>query len=137
MPQKDQMTATDPAAEKKRARSSRKLRSSTVVLGSMGALAAVLSACSSEPDKRCVDRNSHDFEGYKVVSSQKCHSSSSGTATRTGGKKRLGRSGGNDPQWYYDSAADGRRADEGTFSKSAAVDRGGFGCSGSGTSSGG
>ncbi|GAA0331492.1 hypothetical protein GCM10010319_04330 [Streptomyces blastmyceticus] len=38
----------------------RRLRSSTVVLGGMGALAAALTSCGSEPDKRCVDPKSYD-----------------------------------------------------------------------------
>ena len=38
----------------------RQLRSGTVVLGGMGLLAATLTACSSEPDKRCVDRDSYN-----------------------------------------------------------------------------
>ncbi|WP_158073080.1 hypothetical protein [Streptomyces kebangsaanensis] len=37
----------------------RRLRSGTVVLGGMGPLAAALAACSSDPDKRCVDRDSY------------------------------------------------------------------------------
>ncbi|GAA0586148.1 hypothetical protein [Streptomyces crystallinus] len=33
----------------------RRFRSTTVVLGGMGVLAATLAACSHEPDRRCVD----------------------------------------------------------------------------------
>lgn len=138
MPHIQQPGAAGEAASATPGKQRRRLRSSTIVLGGMGALAAVLSACSSEPDKRCVDRNSYDvINGYKVVSSHKCGSSTgAGGATNAGSKKRLGRSGGSNPEWYYDSEVDGRRADYGTFSKSAAVDRGGFGCSGSGSSGG-
>ena len=36
----------------------RQLRSGTVALGGVGLLAMALTACSSDPDKRCVDRDS-------------------------------------------------------------------------------
>ncbi|MFE1767696.1 hypothetical protein ACFW81_26180 [Streptomyces angustmyceticus] len=118
----------------------RRLRSSTVILGGMGALAAALTSCGSEPDKRCVDRNSYDaLKGYRIVDSTNCSvggSSSSGSGT--GGSGKSGRAGGLgkkpvDGQWYYDpDNAGGKYADQGTFSKTTAVNRGGFGCSGSG-----
>ncbi|GAA0488434.1 hypothetical protein [Streptomyces olivaceiscleroticus] len=110
----------------------RRLRSSTVILGGMGALAAALTSCGSEPDKRCVDRNSYDaMNGYRIVDSKNCSGTGGASAGRTG--KKGGKAGGRqvDGQWYYDADVDGRRADYGTFSKSQAVDRGGFGCSGS------
>ncbi|MFI9471058.1 hypothetical protein ACIHBQ_26780 [Streptomyces sp. NPDC052492] len=108
------------------AQTRRRLRSSTVVLGGMGVLAAALSACGSDPDRRCVDRNSYDFaDGYKVVADKNC-SSSSGSA----GKSR--RSRATNADWYYDADVSNGYADRGTFSRSEAVDRGGFGCSGSG-----
>ncbi|MFJ6786505.1 hypothetical protein [Streptomyces angustmyceticus] len=120
----------------------RRLRSSTVILGGMGALAAALTSCGSEPDKRCVDRNSYDaLKGYRIVDSTNCSvggSSSSGSGTGTGGSGKSGRAGGLgkkpvDGQWYYDpDNAGGKYADQGTFSKTTAVNRGGFGCSGSG-----
>ncbi|MER7347022.1 hypothetical protein ABT390_16655 [Streptomyces aurantiacus] len=99
----------------------RRLRSSTVALGSMGVLAAALTSCGSEPDKRCVDRDSYDLlaGGYKIVNDGKC-----GTGTAAAARA--------DAAWYYDPDVDGRRADDGTFSRSEAVDRDGFGCSGSG-----
>ncbi|WP_030871310.1 hypothetical protein [Streptomyces sp. NRRL S-37] len=97
----------------------RRLRSSTVVLGGMGVLAAALSACGSDPDRRCVDRDSYDhIYGYKVVADKNCKKSTS------------------DADWYYDADVSGGYADDGTFSRSEAVDRGGFGCSGSGSSGG-
>ncbi|MFD7666136.1 hypothetical protein [Streptomyces sp. NPDC059788] len=117
----------------------RRLRSSTVVLGSMGALAAALTSCGSEPDKRCVDRNSYDaVKGYRVIDSKSCKSGS-GSSGSTGGTgsssgKNKGTGGGGkktDGQWYYGSDVNGRYADSGTFSHSTAVNRGGFGCSGS------
>ncbi|GAA1933975.1 hypothetical protein GCM10009837_69790 [Streptomyces durmitorensis] len=128
----------------------RRLRSSTVVLGGMGVLAAALSSCGSEPDKRCVDRDSYDYlTGYRIVADKNCKSgtssssygkgrqasgSSYGTGTGTG--TGTGKSGRMDADWYYDADVDGRRADYGTFSRSEAVDRDGFGCSGSGSGGG-
>ncbi|MEQ8142315.1 hypothetical protein [Streptomyces sp. OP7] len=107
------------------AQTRRRLRSSTVVLGGMGVLAAALSACGSDPDRRCVDRNSYDYtDGYKVVADKNC-SSSSGSAGKS-------RSRATNADWYYDADVSNGYADRGTFSRSEAVDRGGFGCSGSG-----
>ncbi|WP_432191956.1 hypothetical protein [Streptomyces sp. bgisy027] len=112
----------------------RRLRSSTVVLGGMGVIAAALTSCSSDPDRRCVDRDSHTYEGYKVVADKNCKSAGgSGSSYGKGGKKKTRSS---DAAWYYDSDVDGGRADYGTFSRSEAVDRGGFGCSGSGSGGG-
>ncbi|MGW4762683.1 hypothetical protein ACWEPD_13485 [Streptomyces pseudogriseolus] len=111
------------------AQTRRRLRSSTVVLGGMGVLAAALSACGSDPDRRCVDRDSYTLgDGYKVVSDKNCSSGSSGSAGSAG----KGRSRAADADWYYDSDVSSGYADNGTFSRSEAVDRGGFGCSGSG-----
>ena len=108
----------------------RQVRSGTVVLGGMGLLAVALTACSSDPDKRCVDRDSYNAgKGYKVVSDKNCKS---GTSTSGSfGKSRSTRA-----DWYYDSDVSNGYADYGTFSRSEAVDRGGFGCSGSGSSGG-
>ena len=112
----------------------RRLRSSTVVLGGMGVIAAALTSCGSEPDRRCVDRDSYTYEGYKVIADKNCTSGSgSGSSYARGGKKK---SGGSDAAWYYDAEVDDGRADFGTFSRSEAVDRGGFGCSGSGSGGG-
>ncbi|MGI5339622.1 hypothetical protein ACQEVS_20635 [Streptomyces sp. CA-181903] len=116
--------------------SRRRLRSSTVVLGSMGVLAAALTSCGSEPDKRCVDPNSYDMaRGYRVLDSKACkNTTSSGSAgSSSGSSGASGRSGTSSGRWYYgaDRKSNGY-ADSGTFSKSQAVDRGGFGCSGSG-----
>ncbi|OKI09895.1 hypothetical protein A6A06_04525 [Streptomyces sp. CB02923] len=122
----------------------RRLRSSTVILGGMGALAAALTSCGSEPDKRCVDRNSYDaVKGYRVIDSKSCKSGSgssgsSGTGSTGGTGSSYGKNKGTagrgqkvDGQWYYGSDTSGRYADSGTFSHSTAVNRGGFGCSGS------
>ncbi|MEU9051539.1 hypothetical protein AB0D37_14160 [Streptomyces sp. NPDC048384] len=121
----------------------RRLRSSTVVLGGMGVIAAALTSCSSDPDRRCVDRDSYTYEGYKVVADKNCKSGTgsstsygnSGNSSKggKGGKKKTGSA---DAAWYYDADVSGSRADYGTFSRSEAVDRGGFGCSGSGSSGG-
>ncbi|MEW2398653.1 hypothetical protein [Streptomyces sp. NPDC046862] len=117
----------------------RRLRSSTVVLGGMGVIAAALTSCGSEPDRRCVDRDSYDFaNGYKVVSDKNCKSSGSSSTSSAkkrktaGGKTSGGKTSTTDAAWYYDADVSGRYADYGTFSRSDAVDRDGFGCSGSG-----
>ncbi|MFE2276023.1 hypothetical protein ACFXAE_01855 [Streptomyces sp. NPDC059454] len=114
------------------AESRRRLRSSTVVLGGMGVLAAALTSCGSDPDRRCVDRDSYDYtNGYKVVADKNCTTSGTTSGSRgKGGKSRA------DADWYYDADVSGGYADYGTFSRSEAVDRGGFGCSGSGSSGG-
>ncbi|MEU4652908.1 hypothetical protein AB0G32_02990 [Streptomyces sp. NPDC023723] len=99
----------------------RRLRSSTVVLGGMGVLAAALTSCGSEPDRRCVDRDDYTFaDGYKVVADKNCKSATSRSAA----------------DWYYDSDVARGRADYGTFDRDEAVDRGGLGCSSSGSSGG-
>ncbi|MEV5978186.1 hypothetical protein [Streptomyces sp. NPDC052114] len=137
----------------------RRLRSSTVVLGGMGVLAAALTSCGSDPDRRCVDRDSYDaLRGYKIIGDQRCNAGASGSSgssstgkgrktgsgsygtgsgTGTGTGSGTGKSSGRtDPAWYYDADVDGTRADYGTFSRSEAVDRDGFGCSGSGSGGG-
>ncbi|WP_314411102.1 hypothetical protein [Streptomyces sp. DSM 40484] len=114
----------------------RRLRSSTVVLGGMGVLATALTSCGSDPDRRCVDRDSYDYTGgYKVVADKNCASGSS-SAGKKRGTDGTGRSGGSDAAWYYDADVSGGRAEDGTFSRSEAVDRGGFGCSDSGSGGG-
>ncbi|GAB2723227.1 hypothetical protein [Streptomyces bullii] len=122
------------------AQTRRRLRSSTVVLGGMGVLAAALTSCGSEPDRRCVDRDSYDYlNGYKIVADKNCKTGSSGTSTGSSygkGRKKTGTGNGVDAAWYYDADIDGGYADYGTFSRSEAVDRGGFGCEGSGSGGG-
>lgn len=110
----------------------RRLRSSTVVLGGMGVIAAALTSCGSEPDRRCVDRDSYTYEGYKVIADKNCTSGSNSSYGKSARKK----TGSSDAAWYYDADTDKGRADYGTFNRSDAVDRGGFGCSGSGSSGG-
>ncbi|MDQ1026669.1 hypothetical protein QF035_004251 [Streptomyces umbrinus] len=112
----------------------RKLRSSTVVLGGMGVLAAALTSCGSDPDRRCVDRDSYEYDGYKIVADKNCKSGS--TSTSSGKNRGGGRTGAVDAAWYYDADVSAGYADYGTFSRSEAVDRDGFGCSGSGSGGG-
>ncbi|KRC95765.1 MULTISPECIES: hypothetical protein [unclassified Streptomyces] len=111
----------------------RRLRSGTVVLGGVGLLATALTACSSDPDKRCVDRDSYTLaKGYKVVADKNCKSSKS---TSNG-------------VWYYGGKKQGSWVDGGSLGKpgkgsggsggsssgGAGVDRGGFGGDGDGGS---
>lgn len=99
----------------------RRLRSSTVVLGGMAAVAATLTSCGSDPDRRCVDRDNYSaLYGYKVVADKNCKATSGSSARKTVSKG----------DWYYDPTVRNGYADSGTFSRSEAVDRGGFGCSG-------
>jgi len=113
----------------------RRLRSSTVVLGGMGVVAAALTSCGSDPDRRCVDRDSYDtLYGYEVVADKNCTSGSSGSTSAGQGRKSTGKK--TDAAWYYDADVSDGHADYGTFSRSEAVDRGGFGCSGSGSGGG-
>ncbi|MEV6838912.1 hypothetical protein AB0N17_31115 [Streptomyces sp. NPDC051133] len=105
------------------AQARRQLRSGTVVLGGMGLLAAALTACSSDPDKRCVDRDSYTYaKGYKVVSDKNCKSAKASV----------------DGTWYYGGKKKGSWVDGGSFTKprkgsggssggSGGVHRGGFG----------
>ncbi|MEJ8636914.1 hypothetical protein ABZY19_08640 [Streptomyces sp. NPDC006475] len=86
----------------------RRLRSSTVVLGGMGVLAATITSCGSEPDKRCVD----------PVTQEKLPSYECDDSTGSG-------------RYYYGGSYSSGKAEGGSFDKTA-VDRGGFGCSGSG-----
>ncbi|MGV9243193.1 hypothetical protein [Streptomyces sp. NPDC003710] len=100
----------------------RQLRSGTVVLGGMGLLAAALTACSSDPDKRCVDRDSYTLgKGYKVVADKYC--TSSGPSVHDG--------------WYYGGSKKSGFVSGGSFTRPkgsggsggghSGVHRGGFG----------
>ncbi|MCN9244245.1 hypothetical protein NGF19_26265 [Streptomyces sp. RY43-2] len=109
----------------------RQLRSGAVLLGGMGLLAATLTACSSDsdPDKRCVDRNSYTYgKGYRVVADKNC------TTTKArvnggwyyGGKKKRG--------WVKDGSfvkpgkGSGGSGGSGSYGDShSGVHRGGFG----------
>ncbi|MET9625578.1 MULTISPECIES: hypothetical protein [unclassified Streptomyces] len=92
----------------------RRLRSSTVILGGMGVLAATITACGSEPDKRCVDPLTRE-----KLPSYECDSGTGGSSTTARGS------------YYYGGTVRDGRLSGGSFDKSA-VDTGGFGCSGSG-----
>ncbi|MFJ4966180.1 hypothetical protein ACIP6P_27650 [Streptomyces sp. NPDC088729] len=85
----------------------RRLRSSTVVLGGMGLLALTITSCGSEPDRRCADRQTQ-----KTLPSSECRTGGSGS-------------------YYYGGKSGKGKVAGGSFDKSA-VERGGFGCSGSG-----
>ncbi|MFF0741129.1 hypothetical protein ACFYVL_12090 [Streptomyces sp. NPDC004111] len=98
----------------------RKLRSSTVVLGGMGMLALSLSACGSEPDRRCVDPvTQEELPSYECEDDDDDGGGSSGSSASHSGV------------YYYGGSVSNRRVSGGSFDKQA-VDRGGFGCSGSG-----
>ncbi|MET9799424.1 hypothetical protein [Streptomyces sp. NPDC006368] len=94
----------------------RRLRSSTVVLGGMGVLAATITSCGSEPDRRCVDPVTRD----KLPSYECDGGSGGGTARGT---------------YYYGGSVSNGKVSGGSFDKSA-VERGGFGCSSSGSGGG-
>jgi hypothetical protein len=101
----------------------------------MGVVAATLTSCGSDPDRRCVDRDSYDYVyGYKIVADKNCKTSSSGSSST--GRRKTTTGTTTDAAWYYDAEVSGGYADYGTFSRSEAVDRGGFGCSGSGSGGG-
>ncbi|MFD7170107.1 hypothetical protein [Streptomyces violascens] len=88
----------------------RRFRSATVVLGGMGVLAATLTACGDEPDRRCVNPVT-----YKELPKYECKSGGTG-------------------QYYYGGSSRSGKVSGGSFDKSG-VSRGGFG--GHGDSSGG
>ncbi|MFG3495281.1 hypothetical protein [Streptomyces sp. NPDC047928] len=98
----------------------RRLRSSTVVLGGMGVLAATITSCGAEPDKRCVDRYTRELLPSYECGSGSGGSSGSGSSSSTGGGS-----------YYYGGSTRDGKVSGGSFDK-AAVDRGGFGCSTSG-----
>ncbi|MYV70403.1 hypothetical protein GT043_31580 [Streptomyces sp. SID2131] len=83
-----------------------------MVLGGMGVLAATITACGSEPDKRCVDRLSRE-----QLPRYECESGSSGGSPRG--------------SYYYGGSVSDKKVSGGSFDRTA-VDSGGFGCSGSG-----
>ncbi|MEU1087014.1 hypothetical protein ACFYPN_08625 [Streptomyces sp. NPDC005576] len=78
------------------------LRSSTVVLGGVGLLAVTLTACGSDPDKRCVDRVTQ-----KTLPKYECKSGGHGS-------------------YYYGGSVKNGKVSGGSFDKSS-VKRGGFG----------
>ncbi|MFJ6246339.1 MULTISPECIES: hypothetical protein [unclassified Streptomyces] len=94
----------------------RRLRSSTVVLGGMGLLAMTITACGSEPDKRCVDRLTREQLPRYECDGGGSGGSSSGTSTTPRGS------------YYYGGSVSDRKVSGGSFDRTA-VDSGGFGCS--------
>ncbi|MDT9688743.1 hypothetical protein Q5762_10305 [Streptomyces sp. P9(2023)] len=98
----------------------RRLRSSTVVLGGMGVLAATITSCGSEPDKRCVDPLTRG-----KLPSYECESSSSSSGSSSSSSSGTARG-----SYYYGGSVSDNRVSGGSFDKTA-VDTGGFGCSGS------
>ncbi|MEU8893282.1 hypothetical protein [Streptomyces sp. NPDC048442] len=99
----------------------RKLRSSTVVLGGMGLLALTLTSCGDEPDKRCVDPVTQE-----ELPSYECDDDGDDDG---GGSS--GSSASHHGVYYYGGSVSNRKVSGGSYDKQA-VDRGGFGCSGSG-----
>ncbi|MEU8541793.1 hypothetical protein AB0C52_17705 [Streptomyces sp. NPDC048717] len=97
----------------------RRLRSSAVVLGGVGVLAAALTACGSEPDQRCVDPVT-----YKELPDCSCRDggNSSSNGSHTSGR------------YYYGGSVRGGKVSGGGFDKPS-VSKGGFG--GHSSSSGG
>jgi hypothetical protein len=112
----------------------RQLRSGTVALGGVGLLAMALTACSSDPDKRCVDRDSYTLgKGYKVVADKNCKSGTSVNGTYYYGGKKKG-------SWVSDGSftkKSGKSSGGSSSSGGSGVDRGGFGSGGSGDGDGG
>ncbi|WP_370414488.1 hypothetical protein [Streptomyces fradiae] len=98
----------------------RRVRSTTVVLGGVGLLAATLTACSSEPDRRCIDPVT-----YKELPDYEC-----GDGDGDGSSSSHSHSG----RYYYGGSSSSGKVSGGSFDKSA-VSSGGFG--GHGSSSGG
>ncbi|MDQ1048055.1 hypothetical protein [Streptomyces sp. V4I2] len=118
----------------------RQLRSGTVALGGVGLLAAALTACSSDPDKRCVDRDSYNAsKGYEVVADKNCKSVTSvNGAYYYGGKKKSSwvkggsftKSGKGSGSSSTSGSSTGGTSTSGS---SGGVDRGGFGSGDSGS----
>ncbi|MEU2656487.1 hypothetical protein ABZ615_14300 [Streptomyces sp. NPDC007325] len=100
----------------------RRLRSSTVVLGGMGVLAATITACGAEPDRRCADPVTlEELPGYRCETGGSDDDDDDGTPVRGA--------------YYYGGSVSNARVSGGSFDRKA-VDTGGFGCSSSGSSGG-
>jgi uncharacterized membrane protein YgcG len=113
----------------------RQLRSGTVALGGVGLLAVALTACSSDPDKRCVDRDSYTLsKGYKIVSDKNCKSASTVDGAYYYGGKKKG-------SWVKNGSftKPGKKSGSSSSSSSggSGVSRGGFGGGGDGDGGGG
>ncbi|MGW2825514.1 hypothetical protein ACWC24_31570 [Streptomyces sp. NPDC001443] len=128
----------------------RQLRSGAVVLGGMGLLATALTACSSAPDQRCVDRNSYQLgKGYKVVSDKNCKSTTPSKTSKTsvngawyygGNEKKSWVTGGSFTKPGKSSGSGSSSGSRGSSdddgSHKSGVHRGGFGSGGHGSSGG-
>ncbi|KOG31918.1 hypothetical protein [Streptomyces resistomycificus] len=115
----------------------RQLRSGTVALGGVGLLAAALTACSSDPDKRCVDRDSYTAsKGYEIVDDRNCKSATTvNGAYYYGGKKKSGWiKGGSFTKSGKKSGSSSTSGSSGSSGSSGGIDRGGFGSGDSGGS---
>ncbi|MDX2293757.1 MULTISPECIES: hypothetical protein [Streptomyces] len=100
----------------------RRLRSSTVVLGGMGVLAATITACGAEPDRRCADPVTlEELPGYRCDTGGGDDDDDDGSYARGA--------------YYYGGRVSNARVTGGSFDKKA-VETGGFGCSSSGSSGG-
>ncbi|MFI8369229.1 hypothetical protein [Streptomyces sp. NPDC085466] len=99
----------------------RRLRSSTVVLGGMGVLAATITACGAEPDRRCADPVT-----LEELPSYRCETG--GSDDDDNGSTARG-------AYYYGGSVSNARLSGGSFDRKA-VETGGFGCSSSGSSGG-
>lgn len=111
----------------------RQLRSGTIALGGVGLLAAALTACSSDPDKRCVDRDSYTLgKGYQVVADKNCKSTTSVNGSYYYGGKKKGSwvSGGSFTK------KSGKGSGGSSSGGGSGVDRGGFGSGGDGDGGG-
>ncbi|GHG41455.1 hypothetical protein SNE510_42640 [Streptomyces sp. NE5-10] len=90
----------------------------------MGVLAATITACGAEPDRRCADPVTlEELPGYR------CDTGGSGDDDDDdNGSSSRG-------AYYYGGSVSNARVSGGSFDKKA-VDTGGFGCSSSGSSGG-
>ncbi|MER5599841.1 hypothetical protein [Streptomyces sp. NPDC002265] len=125
----------------------RQLRSGTVILGGMGLLATALTACSSAPDQRCVDRNSYRLgKGYQVVSDKYCKSTTPSKTSKTSVNGAWYYGGNEKKSWVTGGSFTKPRKSSGSGSVSggssdddshkSGVHRGGFGGGGHGSSGG-
>src|SRR5918997_6112776 len=104
----------------------RRMRSTIVSIGLVGALAASLTGCGSRAqaqDARCGDMDSFD-----VVPEQNCLATPTATGTS---RSTTGRRYG----YYYGGRTSGSRVSGGSFTAPSGVSSGGFGNSASGKSS--
>jgi len=127
-------TGPDQGGDTNMADARRQLRSGTVALGGMGLLAVALTACSSDPDKRCVDRDSYTLsKGYKIVGDKNCKSATTVDGAYYYGGKKKG-------SWVKNGSftKPGKKSGSGGSSSSggSGVSRGGFGGGGDGDGGG-